>query len=130
MGMTEADLVAGQGKLSPKAQAYPSYWARLALANARGPGAAACAVNFPAWGRMCARVRDALGSTELYGSDAMSRDELAFLDFFAAPIPSLDQMVVSVLAEEKNTAYAELRGHVRLLQEYEVLFWDGVFEAR
>ena len=49
--------------LSPLAQAYPSYWARLALSDQRGASAAACAVNFPAWGQMCQGLLTALQNT-------------------------------------------------------------------
>ena len=61
----EADEAALQAyvssaRLSSRAQAYPSLWARLALRGERATGAAAVAVNFPAWGRACGLLRDAL----------------------------------------------------------------------
>lgn len=39
-----------QYPISARAQAYPSYWARLAKTKQRGAGVAACAVNFPSLG--------------------------------------------------------------------------------
>ena len=99
------------------------------LPNARSPRtralvrAAACAINFPAWGRMCGRVRAALASG-LYGR--VSADELAFLNYFAEPIPGLDDMAAAVIVQE-GAGYDDLVVAVRLLQEYEALFWDAVF---
>ena len=108
------------------AQSYPSYWARLALSGQRAGGAAACAINFPAWGKMCGRVRAALASG-CYGN--VSAAELGFLDFFAAPVAGLDDRAAAVIAQER-VGYDDLARHVRLLQEYEVLFWDAIFAAR
>ena len=31
--------------------------------------------------------------------------------------------------EEECVSYDELVGHVRLLNEYEIMFWDAVFES-
>ena len=128
-------------RVSAGAQAYPSYWARLALSGQRAAGAAACAINFPAWGQMCARVRSALASG-CYGN--VSAAELRFLDYFAAPVAALDDMAEAVIAQEiaagrdhdavvaqeAGVGYADLARHVRLLQEYELLFWDAVFAAQ
>lgn len=112
-----------------KAQGYPSYWSRLALSKNRAAGAAACAVNFPAWGEMCRRLYDALQNQDLnYGYDINDK-ALAFIRFFASPIEDLDKMAVAVL-EEENATYEEVVDHVRLLQEYEVLFWDAIYEVK
>ena len=63
-----------------RAQAYPSYWARLALSKKRAAGAAACAVNFPAWGRMCGRLLQALGEKDQMYS-GVEDESLAFINF-------------------------------------------------
>uniref|UniRef100_A0A7R9W6J9 Thiaminase-2/PQQC domain-containing protein n=1 Tax=Pseudictyota dubia TaxID=2749911 RepID=A0A7R9W6J9_9STRA len=111
---------------SAVAQAYPSYWSRLALGKKRAAGAAACAVNFPAWGRMCGRLAEALAKYEDLGfSDKKS---LAFIEFFGSPIESLDDMAASII-EEEGSSYEELLEPVRLLQEYEVMFWDACYSA-
>jgi len=119
-------------QLSAKAQAYPSYWARLALSRNRAAGAVACAVNFPAWGGMCHRLHQALASGgdengEKYNYKNLDDEGLAFIKFFATPIEGLDKMAASIL-EKEGASYGELVEHVRLLQEFEVLFWDGIFE--
>jgi len=116
-------------KISAKAQAYPSYWARLALSNRRAAGAAACAVNFPAWGDICRRLSEALVNAESYGYSSVDEEALAFLKFFATPIENLDSMAAAII-EEEGVPYKDLVEPVRLLQDYEVLFWDAIFEKK
>jgi hypothetical protein len=115
--------------ISAKAQAYPSYWARLALSGQRAAGAAACAVNFPAWGQMCHLLLQALSDGDSYKEYTRDDDAgLAFIKFFATPIEELDQMAAAII-EEENVSYEELVEPVRLLQQYEIMFWDGIFET-
>lgn len=115
-------------QLSAKSQAYAAYWARVALSKKRSAGAAAVAVNFPAWGDMCSRLHSALASNfKVYSYNGLDDEGLAFIKFFATPIEGLDQMAASII-EEEGASYDELVEHVRLLQEYEVMFWDGIFE--
>jgi hypothetical protein len=126
-------------ELSPLAQAYPSYWARLALGNQRAAGAAACAVNFPAWGRMCQCLLNALLKHEGHGRTKEELDKgLAFIQFFGSPIENLDDMAAAVMMHSiddddglgANSSYAEMAEHVRLLQAYELLFWDACYSAK
>lgn len=114
--------------LSAKSQAYPSYWSKLALSNNRGAGAAVVALNFPAWGEMCNRLLKALASED-YGYNNIDESSLAFIKFFATPIEGLDKMAASII-EKEDISYDDLVEHVRLLQEYEVMFWDGIFKAK
>lgn len=127
---SEADMLSPHFNVTHKGQAYPSYWARLALANQKAAGAAACAVNFPAWGRACKRLREALSSPEhdYYTNASVSDGALAFLDFFATPIDGLDDMASAVIDSE-GASFEDLLTPVRLLQEFEVSFWDAVYEA-
>ena len=119
--------------VTAKGQGYPSYWARIALAGNRGAGAAACAVNFPAWGGMCAELSESLKTRPEYGYDAMDDEttssSLAFIDFFGTPIEKLDEMAATVMMEE-NVSYSDVTTVVRLLQEYEILFWDALYDAK
>ncbi|KAG7368504.1 TENA/THI-4/PQQC family protein [Nitzschia inconspicua] len=121
--------------ITARAQAYPSYWARLALTKQRGAGAAACAVNFPAWGNMCAEIALALKTRPEYGysfsidGDEDRQSSLAFIDFFATPIDNLDTMAATIMMQERTT-YEDLVTVVRLLQQYEVMFWDAIYDAR
>lgn len=112
-----------------RAQAYPSYWARLALQGQHGAGAAACAVNFPAWGSMCRKLHTALSTREEYGysNSSSSKTDLAFIDFFATPIDNLDEMAATIMYQHQ-VKYNDLVEPTRLLQEYEIMFWDAVFD--
>lgn len=120
--------------MDAKAQGYPSYWARLALSKSKAAGAAACAVNFPAWGQMCHLLHDALLENQVYGyrndnDGGETAEGLEFIKFFATPIDNLDEMAADIIEKEK-VSYDELVQHVRMLQEYEVLFWDACYEAK
>ena len=55
---------------------------------------------------------------------------LAFLAFFAEPLPNLEEMALSILADdfEKNGACELIQDDVRTLQAYEVDFWDAVWK--
>ena len=113
--------------ISAKAQTYPSYWARLALSGKRAAGAAACAVNFPAWGNACRLLLEALVEHDDGKYAGVDDAGLAFIKFLATPIQDLDTMAASIIDEE-GVSYEELVEPVRLLQEYELMFWDGIFE--
>mmetsp|Transcript_11683 Transcript_11683/g.16902 ORF Transcript_11683/g.16902 Transcript_11683/m.16902 type:complete len:265 (+) Transcript_11683:99-893(+) len=129
IGLDEATLKSSENSIRAISQAYPSYWARLALGEQRAAGAAACAVNFPAWGRMCANMSAALASENHgYGYKGSGDEGLAFINFFATPIENLDEMAANII-EAEGVSYEDLVGPVRLLQEYELLFWDAVFAA-
>lgn len=119
--------------ISSVAQAYPSYWARLALGSQRAAGAAACAVNFPAWGRMCQQLLGALEKSDA-GKVGEKNDldkALAFIKFFATPIDNLDEMAAAIIMQEEEItlSYAEISEHVRLLQGCELMFWDACYCA-
>ncbi|CAK9059543.1 unnamed protein product [Durusdinium trenchii] len=109
----------------PKCQAYPSCFCTILTLHSPLVAAAAFHVNFPAWGQMCGILRDSL--ILHYG---YQKEDLGFLDFFAEPIPQLREMVEEVFsaAGAEEVSYAQLRRSVRLLQDYELLFWDGIWE--
>eukprot|EP00972_Heterocapsa_arctica_P023966 3530576-Heterocapsa_arctica.AAC.1 len=79
----------------PSAHAYSAYLAQLSNYGGAGAVAAAFAVNFPAWGRMCGRIRDAL----LKPPYSFSKDDVAFLTYFADPVPGFDESATAVIAE-------------------------------
>eukprot|EP00435_Cladocopium_sp_Y103_P033796 s1144_g8.t1 len=106
-----------------KCQAYPSYFCSILLHHSPVVAAAAFHVNFPAWGQMCGILRDSL--LEHYG---YQKEDLGFLDFFATPIPNLRELDQVFATGGEEVSYTQLRRSVRLLQEYELLFWDGIWE--
>merc|ERR1712168_1607636 len=109
------------------AQAYPSYLAKCAIFEPVSYVACACAVNFPAWGRMCARVRDAVRSSKIF--QPVSEEDLEFLSFFASPIPGFDEMALKCVQEEGIQMDFQLETVVRLLQEAEVMFWNSIYQS-
>ena len=127
LGVDEETLKAWYPVLS-KCETYHTYWSFLALSNKRAAAAAACAVNFPAWGQVCGRLLTAFAS-EGFGYNGMDDDGLAFLNFHATPIDGLDKMAASII-EKEGASYEDLVEHVRLLQEFELMFWDGVYEKQ
>lgn len=106
----------------PAAQVYSSVLARLGYHEHPCVVAAACAVNFPAWGRVCRRLAKGLRA---FG---WAEDELAFLEFFATEIPRFDEMAAVAIERgvREEVTYADMREAVRHLQAAECLFWDSI----
>lgn len=88
------------------------------------------AVNFPAFGRMCLALEDALKKN--YN---MQEEDLDFLRFFGAG--NLDEGAMKVIeayhvndkGKLNEIEYKDIRRAVRLLQAYEVMFWDSVYDS-
>jgi hypothetical protein len=100
-------------------QAYPAYVAWLALNGSPADVALAFLANLESWGRSCTRMRDALRS--VYGDDAV-----AFFDFFAAPPADFEQRALPLIA---NGEPASARRAARLLQAFELLYWDTLADG-
>ncbi|TQF01701.1 transcriptional regulator [Kitasatospora acidiphila] len=102
-------------------QAYPAQLAWLALNGEPVATVLALTANFDAWGRYCAITAAAL--RRHYG---FSDQACAFFDFFASPAPELEEEAIAVVAAGGLDAgkLAEGRRYGRLLQSYELLFWN------
>lgn len=128
MKLSESDLE----NYEPQAlaQGYPSYLCRLAHYGEAPQIAAAVAVNFPAFGKMCSSLADAL--KENYN---MKEEDVDFVRFFASG--DLDEAAVKVIeayhANDKGKLrevhYNDIKRAVRLLQAYEVMFWDSIYSS-
>ncbi|HWL84417.1 MAG TPA: hypothetical protein VNO21_01375 [Polyangiaceae bacterium] len=107
-------------------QAYPAYLAWLALNAEPHDVVLAIVANFAAWGNYCAIVSSALH--EHYGFDDAGS---AFFDFFAAPAPELEQQALSVVQAALDAGHDTARAfeYGRLLQSYELLFWNTLFKV-
>lgn len=103
----------------PGCQAYPAYVAWLALNGSPADVALAFLANFESWGLSCARMRDAL--QRVYGADAV-----AFFDFFAEPPAGFEERALALVATGEP---ASARQAARLLQAYELLYWDTIADA-
>ncbi|HEV2781763.1 MAG TPA: transcriptional regulator [Actinophytocola sp.] len=107
----------------PGCQAYSAYVAWLAL-NAE-PAAAVLAMlaNFAAWGGYCATMGQAL--RQHYG---FTDEACAFFDFFATPVPELEEQALAAVQAglDAGVPLDDAREHGRLLQAYELMFWNAL----
>jgi thiaminase len=119
LGMDEGDLE--QYEPQPGCQAYAAYVAWLALNGARGDVALAIIANFAAWGSYCEAVAKALRAR--YGLDDKT---CAFFDFFATPVPEVEQQALAVAqaSVEAGEPPQLARRYARLIQAYELDFWN------
>jgi thiaminase len=123
-GATESALRAHEP--APGAQAYPSFVAWLALNGSRSDASLALLANLAAWGANCGRVADALRAAYGLGEEAV-----AFFRFFAGPAPDSERRLLAVLDAGLRDGDSPVRARraARLLQAYELLFWDTLAEG-
>ena len=124
VGLGEAELRAYDP--APGPQAYAAFVAWLALNGSRSDAGLALLVNLAAWGANCARVAEALRAR--YG---LEDEAVAFFSFFAEPPPDSEQRLLAVLDDglAAGDSAWRARGAARLLQAYELLFWDALAEG-
>jgi thiaminase len=104
-------------------QAYPAFVAWLALNGSQADLALAFVANLSAWGENCARLAAALRSP--YGLG----DAVAFFDFFSQPPSGFEERAVAVAQAglDAGDSPARARRAARLLQAYELSFWDALY---
>ena len=104
---------------SPRPQ--PVAW--LALNGSRADVALAFLANLAVWGENCAAVAAAL--RDAYGADDAA---VAFFDFFANPPAHFEARALAVLSEGLVAGDSPklARRASRLLQAYELSFWDAL----
>jgi hypothetical protein len=124
LGMDEAALEAYEPL--PACQAYPAYVAWLALNGSEADVALALVANFAAWGAYCGAVAE--GLRRHYQLDDQA---IGFFDFFATPVPEVEAQASAVAAAslEGGEPPASARRHARLVQAYELLFWNTLAEG-
>ena len=124
LGLSEAQL--REHEPLPGAHAYTCYMAWLALYASDAEIAAAYLVNFPAWGQNCGRLSRIL--KERFG---MGEKEVAFFDLFASPPATFEASALSVIQRglDCGTEPRLIRRAARLLQAYELMYWDTIHEA-
>ncbi len=100
----------------PGCQAYPAFVAQLALIGGRADVALAFLVNLDAWGDACERLALAL----------RHRHDVEFLEFFAAPPAGFADRALAVVEQglEAGEPPERARRAARMLQAYELLYWD------
>ena len=109
----------------PAALAYSAFVAWLALYGSDAELAAAFSVNLPAWGANCSRI-----SAALQTHCGLASDAVAFFDLFAN-LPPADTTALSVVQGglDRGVASALIERAARLLQGYELMYWDSMAEA-
>jgi len=124
MGLDEQDLAAYEPR--PKAQTYPSRVAWIASNADRAAAGASFLVNFAVFGENMGRLRNAL--INKYG---FSAEQVGFFSFFAEPIPGFEENAIEVIAAglRRGACPREARRQARLLQAYELDFWQAVGES-
>jgi pyrroloquinoline quinone (PQQ) biosynthesis protein C len=124
-GMATQDLL--DYEPLPGGQAYTAYVAWLAAYATDAEVAAALAVNYRSWSESCARMGRTLRA--YYG---LSGDQGAFFDLFAEPHEDFFEgraLRVIDAGLERGVPERLLRRSSRLLLEYELLFWDTLYET-
>jgi TENA/THI-4/PQQC family protein len=107
----------------PACQAYPAYVARIARDGAPAEVAGAFLVNLEAWGSSCGRMHRAL--RDRYGLDA---NATRFFALFADPPADFEARSLEVIdaGMARGVDARAVARAARMLQEYELLYWDGL----
>lgn len=110
----------------PGCQAYPSYFAWLALNAEPADVVVALTANFAAWGTYCSAIATAMRTRYDFADAACG-----FFDFFAAPQPP-DQAAAAAQAglDAGTLDPGRARRYARMIQSYELMFWNTLAEVR
>ncbi len=124
LGMSAVDL--RDYEPLPGCQVYPAYVAWLALYGSDADFASAFLVNLPAWGSACARM-----SLALRLQYELPPGATAFLDAFARGVPEFEAESLKVVQDglDRGLDPRDMARSARLLQTYELVFWDTLYEA-
>lgn len=124
LAIPPADLEAAEPM--PGAFAYSAYVAWLALFGSCAEFAAAFLVNLEAWGGNCGRMSQALKARY-----QMQDADVAFFDLFSTTPPHFQERALGVIREglERGVTPQQIRRAARLLQGYELLYWDTLYQA-
>lgn len=123
LGWDEEDLQAYEP--NPQAQTYPSYVTWLSVNATDAQVAAGFLLNFPVFGENLGRMGAALRTR--YG---FSAKDTAYFDFLSGLPPTFEADALGIIGAGLCGCADEraIRRTARLLQSYELDFWDGVAE--
>lgn len=123
IAMTKRDLA--EFETIPGAHAYCAYVAQIAAYKSDADLIGAFCINYTSWGGACGRMSAALKSQYQISDRGVS-----FFDLFAG-IPQMDTDAEKVIeaARERGVSLAQIKQSARMLQGYEVMFWDAMAEA-
>jgi len=122
LGVAEEELARYEPKAG--AHAYTAYMAWMALYASDAEVATAYLVNFEAWGDNCGRMEKAL--LDKYG---LTRPDLLFFSLFSLPPEDFETKALAVIESglARGVEARLLRRSARLLQDYELMYWDTLF---
>ena len=105
----------------PGAHAYTAYIAWMASHASAAEVATAYVINFGTWGESCGRL-----SRALRGRYHLPREALRLLDQFATPADDFEERACAIVTAglERGVPRRLLHRSARLLQSYELLYWD------
>jgi thiaminase len=108
------------------AHAYTCYMAWLALYASDAEIASAYLINFPAWGENCGRL-----SRILKERFRLTEKEVAFFDLFASPPATFEVNALSIIQHglDCGTEPRLIKRAARLLQAYELMYWDALYRT-
>jgi pyrroloquinoline quinone (PQQ) biosynthesis protein C len=124
LGLSPEQMCAA--KPIPGAFAYSAYVTWLATYGTAAEFAGAFLVNLTPWGENCGRISRALQAG--YG---LSGRDVAFFDLFAVLPPDFVERGLAVVEEglDKGVEPLLIRRAARMLQGYELMFWDTIWDA-
>lgn len=124
LGLDEVELATREPRAG--GQAFPNAVVSLAAFRTEAEAAAAFLLNFGVFGENTARMAVVL--QDVYGFTAQ---EVEFFSFFGSPIPGFEEAALEVIAAglAKGAKPRDIKRAARLLQEYELQFWDTVAET-
>jgi len=124
LGLSQEQLHAAEPL--PGAFAYSAYVNWLATYGTAAEFVGAFLVNLAAWGDNCGRISRALQAG--YG---LSGQDVAFFDLFAGAPPGFEEQGLAVVEEglAQGADPVCIRRAARLLQGFELLYWDTMWEA-
>ncbi len=120
LGLTEEDLA--RAEMLPRCAAYTNYLAWLACYANAGEQALALTVNLPVWGTCCRRLGAAL-------KDRYGLRDLGFFELFSGPYDGIEESSSRVVERYLGVYASSMERCARLIQGYELMFWDGVYEG-
>lgn len=122
VGMSASDLMSYEPLAG--ANAFTNFVSRLALSASDGEMLSATLVDLPVWGSNCGRLGRAL--KRKYG---LQDDDSGFFDLFATPLPEeFVENATQIIDLELPGNIKEIKRVSRLILDYELMFWDTVYE--
>lgn len=110
----------------PGAQAYPSYLARLSHYSEDAEIAAVFAVTLPTWKIIMRKLQGFLVDNYKF-----SEEDVSFLNYWSSPQPGFEEAARQVidLGLRRGVDYNKVRNSVRLMEGYQIMFWDSVYRG-